>query len=1037
MAGTRGVLLNVDSLQRIILTVARSQHVDAVLQNIVRGLADEPDVALARIWLFAPGDICNSCPMRSVCRDRTRCLHLAASAGNPLIDQDSRGGVGGDWGRTDGDFRRIPLNMPADMGHIATLGTPIRVRTEAPQNEESGFSHPEWIKRQGIRSLASHPLAWNGSGIGTLALFSRAELSDIDFDWLRAIANHAAVAISTLRSLGRSTTLDATLSAMAARWRAVFEKSAIGVALTDEHGRFLDVNRAYEKVLGYTEEELRKLSFFDITPVEFRESNRALATDLWAARLEQYQFEKPYRRKDGSLVWVRLHASLVPGAGQGPQFGLALCEDITERKRAEDSLRKSEERWRTLLEINNAIITKLNQDDLFHAICEALKKVVPFGRVALILHDPPKQSLRIAAVEGPFRGENFAVGCQVGPESVSSWVYNQRLPLLRVDLESEWRYPTERLLLDEGIQSLCALPLMVREETSGVLFVASTTKGQYSEHDVSFLQEVANQIALAIENMKAYEEIGALNAKVALTAQHLRTLIEINNAIVTNLSEEALLGAVSQAMRRVVPFDRAALALYLPEKHLFRYLGMESRLTSDYFNSGVEFDPTASVSAWVFDHQQPVVRGDLEGEQIYLNDRRSVAEGVRSDCIVPLILRGKSLGTLHVGSASKYQYSRIDAEFLQEVANQVALAVENMKSYEEIATLKARLEEENIYLQEEIRTEHNFEEIVGNSQPLLEVLRGVEQVAPTDSTVLIFGETGTGKELIARAIHNRSARKDRPLVRVDCSAISAGLVESELFGHMKGAFTGAIERRTGRFELADGGTIFLDEIGELPLEIQAKLLRMLQEHEFEPVGSSRSIRVNVRVIAATNRNLQDAVNSGLYRSDLFYRLNVFPLTVPPLRVRRSDIPQLVAFYLSRSSKKVGKKVDTVSHETMEKLVNYAWPGNVRELQNVIERAVILSPGSALLLNHDLMPDAYSSASAPTESVPDLRPSPSGAETLSTLEEVERRHITAALEQTTGLIEGPRGAARILGLHPNTLRHRMQKLGINRQGHRRR
>ncbi|MBZ5561118.1 MAG: sigma 54-interacting transcriptional regulator [Acidobacteriia bacterium] len=1028
--------MKIASLQRIILATAESESVDAVLQMIVRGLAEEPEVALSRIWLMAPGDICKSCLMQSICPDQTRCLHLVASAGNPLTDHSPEDGALEDWTRINGHFQRIPLNAPSKLGHLATMGSPIHLRVEDVGKEQSAFFRPDWVKAQNIRTLVGQPLIFKGEVLGVLAVFSRTDLRETDSGWLQAIADHAAAAISTSQAAKQITALHTSLTAMAERWRAVFEKSAIGVALTDESGRFLDVNRAYEKVLGYTEEELRKLSFFDITPEEFRESNRALATELWAGHLGQYQFEKPYRRKDGNLVWVRLHASIVPGTGGTPRFAMALCEDITERKRAEETLRKSEERWHTLLEINNALITKLNQNDLFHAICEALKRVVPFGRVALILHDPATGVLRLVALEGPFRGENFAVGYEVGQESVSRWVFDHRRPLLRKDLETESQYPTERLLAAEGIRSLCALPLIVREEPCGVLFVGSATKGQYSEDDVSFLQEVANQVALAVENMKAYEEIATLNAKVALTADHLRTLIEVNNAIITNLSEEALLRAVSEAMRRVVPFDRAALTLYLPGKGVFRYLGMESRPTSDYFRSGVEFDRPSSVSAWVFDHQQAVVRRDLEKEQQYANDRRLVAEGLRSDCVVPMILRGKSLGTLNVGSTIRNQYSEVDAKFLQEVANQVALAVENMKSYEEITVLKAKLEEENIYLQEEIRTEHNFEEIVGNSPALLDVLRAVEQVAPTDSTVLIYGETGTGKELIARAIHNRSARKDRPLVRVDCSAIPAGLVESELFGHMKGAFTGAFERRTGRFELANGGTIFLDEVGELPLETQVKLLRALQEHEFEPVGSSRSIHVNVRVIAATNRNLEEAVDVGRFRSDLFYRLNVFPLKVPPLRDRRSDIPQLVAFYLSRSSKKFGKKVDTVSQETMERLMNYPWPGNVRELQNVIERAVILSPSSALLLNQDLVPGLSSGRGTQKPEMSGQGSSQASSEPprLSTLEEVERSHILAALQQTGGVIEGPKGAAKILNLHPNTLRHRMQKLGIRRPGH---
>ena len=386
---------------------------------------------------------------------------------------------------------------------------------------------------------------------------------------------------------------------------------------------------------------------------------------------------------------------------------------------------------------------------------------------------------------------------------------------------------------------------------------------------------------------------------------------------------------------------------------------------------------------------------------------------------------------LRCASVKPNQYSEADAAFLEEAAGQIALALENMKAYEEIAALKARLEHENVYLQEEIHREHNFVEMVGSSPALLAVLRQVDRVAPTDSTVLVSGETGTGKELIARAIHDRSARRGRPLVKVNCSAISAGLVESELFGHVKGAFTGAIERRIGRFELADGGTIFLDEVGELPPETQVKLLRVLQEREFEPVGSNRSLRVDVRVIAATNRSLEDAVCAGRFRADLFYRLNVFPLAVPPLRERASDVPQLVMFFVARFAKKFGKGVDAVSPETMERLTRYAWPGNVRELQNIIERAVVLSEGPTLELGPGLLP--RSAAGAPSAEAPASRAVPSsGLDTL--LEEVERNHILAALEQAGGVLEGARGAAKLLKLHPNTLRSRMEKLGIRRSGH---
>jgi formate hydrogenlyase transcriptional activator len=517
-----------------------------------------------------------------------------------------------------------------------------------------------------------------------------------------------------------------------------------------------------------------------------------------------------------------------------------------------------------------------------------------------------------------------------------------------------------------------------------------------------------------------------------------RILLQINNAIITNLTQQALLRSISEALHPLISFDRCAITLYLPERDSFRFLALEGELLSDYFHAGLELSRNETCGSWVFDHQRPLVRRDLKKEQQYPNERRLAAEGIQSMCVVPLVLHAKCIGLLSIVSRQRDRYSDEDALFLQEVANQVALAVQNMQSYQEIAGLKARLEKENVYLREELRAEHNFEEIVGNSPALLKVLHAVEQVAPTDSTVLIYGETGTGKELVARAIHSRSPRNGRALVSVNCSAISAGLVESELFGHLKGAFTGALERRIGRFELANGGTIFLDEIGELCLETQVKLLRVLQEHEFEPVGSSSPLCVDVRVIAATNRNLHEAVEAGRFRSDLFYRLNVFPLALPPLRERRSDIPQLVAFCLSRFSQRLGKKVHGVSRESMENLMIYPWPGNIRELQNVIERAIILSAEPTLRLDRDLMPvvGAAKGMEAPETDVPEDRQADlESPKQLLTLDEVERNHIRAALQHAGGVVDGPKGAARILNLHPNTLRHRMDKLGIKGSRHR--
>jgi formate hydrogenlyase transcriptional activator len=532
-------------------------------------------------------------------------------------------------------------------------------------------------------------------------------------------------------------------------------------------------------------------------------------------------------------------------------------------------------------------------------------------------------------------------------------------------------------------------------------------------------------------------------------ATRYRTLLEINNAIISNLTREALFHAVAEALRRVVPIDRTAVFLHEPARNVLVLFAVESSFPSDYFTVGLEVDADRSHVGLVFRERRPLLRRDLTTEREFPMEERAFADGVRSYAMVPLIARGRSLGALAVASRQPESYGDADVRFLGEAAGQVALAIENMRSYEEIAALKARLERENVYLQEEIHREHDFVEMVGASDGLLAVLAKVEQVAPTDSTVLILGETGTGKELIARAIHDKSTRKARPLVKVNCAAISAGLVESELFGHVKGAFTGAVERRIGRFQLADGGTIFLDEVGELPPETQVKLLRVLQEQEFEPVGSSRTQRVDVRVITATNRNLEALVRNGAFRDDLFYRLNVFPITVPPLRERRRDIPALVMFFLERYARRFGKRVESVSSETMDRLVRYAWPGNVRELQNLVERAVILARGPVLALDRDVLlaaadgedpavtpetattePTASSSASG--RSAATGKAPAAGLDTL--LEDVERRHIVAALEHARWVIDGPQGAARTLSIHPNTLRSRMRKLGIRRAPH---
>jgi len=525
--------------------------------------------------------------------------------------------------------------------------------------------------------------------------------------------------------------------------------------------------------------------------------------------------------------------------------------------------------------------------------------------------------------------------------------------------------------------------------------------------------------------------------------QRLRILLQVNNSIITKLSQGELLIAVCAALQGVLPFNRSAITLYVPERDTLRIFAQNDDHASEFFSVGRELDRRDSHAGWAFDHQQPLIRRNLDKEKESSTERLLAEQGVRSICVAPLIVAGKSIGTLNLASNRADEYSDADGELLQEVANQVALAVENMKAYEEISALHAKLEKENVYLKEEIRSEYNFREIVGNSAPLREVLEKIARVAPLDSTVLIYGETGTGKELIARAIHDRSNRKNQTLVKLNCSAISAGLVESELFGHMRGAFTGAFERHIGRFELANGGTLFLDEVSELPLETQVKLLRVLQEGEFEPVGSNKTIQVNVRIIAATNRKLEECVAAGRFRSDLFYRLNVFPVELPSLRDRPSDIPLLVNCFLQRFANKFGRKIDAVHKATMDLLMDYAWPGNIRELQNIIERAVVLSAGPVLTVDPAFLPRTSAAADLPKTALavppssysqvtknyaPPVEPS------FPSLDQMERDHILAALNRSAGVIDGPNGAARILNLHANTLRSRMSKLGIGRKRH---
>jgi formate hydrogenlyase transcriptional activator len=507
-------------------------------------------------------------------------------------------------------------------------------------------------------------------------------------------------------------------------------------------------------------------------------------------------------------------------------------------------------------------------------------------------------------------------------------------------------------------------------------------------------------------------------------------LLEINNAVVSTLDLRDLLKVISSCLRRVIPHDAALLTLHAPESARLRLQALDLQMFGKVpFEEGVLISLEDTPEGQAITSRRPVLVGPVVDLARFSSPwvRHAVDNGVRSGCAVPLISHDRTLGALSVVSLREDAFTEADGELLAQCASQIAIAVENALAYREIETLKNKLAEEKLYLEEEIRTEYNFAEIVGQSAALKKVLREVETVAPTDSCVLLYGETGTGKELIARAIHSLSARRERTLVKLNCAAIPTGLQESELFGHEKGAFTGAIAQRVGRFELAHKGTILLDEVGEIPLELQPKLLRVLQEHEFERLGSSRTIKTDVRLIAATNCDLPQMVAEKKFRRDLFYRLNVFPITIPPLRERTDDITLLAGYFAKKHSLRMNKRIEAIAKETVDALSRYAWPGNVRELENFIERAVILSQGSELQAP---LAELKTLAAAIPESsvVADAHLSPQPSRPVS-LAEIERAHIEETLRQTRGVIGGRGGAAEILGLPISTLRHRMKKLGL--------
>lgn len=691
-------------------------------------------------------------------------------------------------------------------------------------------------------------------------------------------------------------------------------------------------------------------------------------------------------------------------------------------------------RYEALVRLADAIRAETDSD-LFQVLVRELRHVVQFDAVAQFDESLNKVNWHLdeSCYPGANPSRDLHPKCPL-EETIAWWVVNNQETVLIPSVDKETRFPG---MLDTiravGIRSLCVLPMTTAHRRLGCLAVASSCPYTYSDEEARFLSIVVNHLALALDDR--------LNFQASKRAhERLEVLFDVTNKVVSTLDLREVLRAAATGIRRVMRSSGVGIAL--PDEEDPAHLNL---LALDFPGN-----PGAI--------QEGVIHADEEGEAIQvLHSGRAIRArvedlhpkhlahsiGVKTVCHLPLTTQKGVLGVLTLGSMEESAFSDEEMTFLTQYAHQVAIAVENSLSYREIARLKDQLAQEKLYLEDEIRTELKFEEIVGSSDSLRRVLREIETVAPTDSTVMIYGETGTGKELIARAVHNLSSRKPAAFVKLNCAAIPTGLLESELFGHEKGAFTGAITQRIGRFELANRGTVFLDEIGEVPLELQPKLLRVLQEREFERLGSTRTIRTDARLIAATNRDLAAMVEKNTFRSDLYYRLNVFPVRVPPLRERAEDIPLLVRHFVQQFSRRTNRNIETIPSETMKALVRYQWPGNIRELQNVIERAVIVSPGTVLNVSlADLKSNGASLPAEPTVThaarVAD-RPreaaasgngdSASPRDMRGMLEETERKQIIAALEQADWVVAGPKGAAELLGMKRSTLQSRMQKLGI--------
>jgi formate hydrogenlyase transcriptional activator len=696
------------------------------------------------------------------------------------------------------------------------------------------------------------------------------------------------------------------------------------------------------------------------------------------------------------------------------------CLELSDQERE----REQQTRYEILQEVSGVIASQADLNAVLENLVRFLPSVVRFEFLIVGLHDAQRQVVRTYAFAGtladsaPTRTET-----PVAETPTFAMLLKEQKPIIINDVEKETRFAdVVGFARRMGVRSMCALPLTSPRRRLGTLVFGTAKQEDYGEEDLKLMSTVAAHVAVAVENALNFGEARAYQQLLTRERDRLRLLLDVNNSVISHLELNDLFQAVSSALRECFHHEYTGLWLFDESLSRLRCVGMDFPSTRGFLQKIQSFDLTPAELEELRSHQ-PRVMSRQELAQLPPKFAAPVlAENIHSTVSIPLVAGSKPLGILTLGSSAESAFVQEEVSLLLQIGNQVAMAVENALAYEKVSEARDQLKTEKTYLEDEIRYDRNLEDIVGKSRALRESLSKAEVVAETDATVLLTGETGTGKELIARLIHNRSSRRARTFVKLNCAAVPSGLMESELFGHERGAFTGAVTAKSGRFELAHHGSLFLDEIGDITLELQPKLLRVMQEKEFERLGSNRTLKVDVRLIAATNRDLSQMVASREFREDLYYRLAVFPIHLPPLRERREDIPLLIEYFVGRYAQRMKKRITEIPARAMEAMTQWTWPGNIRELQNFIERAIILAKGECL--------------EVPLQ---ELEPSRTGRTTKETdrtlnLRAMEREAILEALKKANGRLSGPGGAAALLGLKRTTLQSRMRILNITMSHH---